>query len=61
MFLEFVEKRPLRNKTVTYAKARVNPIHQFSTLDLAQEIMPLEKIYDEPVETARVYAISKYD
>jgi hypothetical protein len=55
MFIEFVERRPKRMEE--YSKVRVNPIHQVSTLALAEELLPLERVHDG--EMGRVYAISK--
>lgn len=58
MFLEFTERRPPGKRGGE--RVRVNPIHQVSTLALAEEILPLERVHEGEGEEGRVYAISKY-
>jgi hypothetical protein len=57
LFLEFVERRPAK-VSEGYQRTRVNPIHQASSLALAEEILPLERVHDG--EVGRIFAISKY-
>jgi hypothetical protein len=47
MFLEFIEKRPIYQKTKDYALQKVTPISQFASLHSTEEYIPLEKLYGE--------------
>lgn len=62
MFIEFVDSRPPPEKPDRYEKYKVKTIYQFSTIETAGELLPMETHYGNGVgcNTGRIYGVSKH-
>lgn len=60
MMIEFINDAPSISNLKLEKKVVTRPMHQFSNIYSAIEIIPLDKYYEDMIEVGRVYVRSKY-